>query len=168
MSTSASWEASRRGFGCLLLVPFVGGWSSRDRLAVVLATLSLPFSGMSILMVGTVGLSLLLLRGWRIALRFMVVPLVVQAAWAILYGGSELGGLTGAPGFMVDGLVGAGEHLLGGSHWLGIAFAIAYVAMLLALARTVPGPRSLPFALLLSASLCLALIGVGRARPEQP
>ena len=156
------------GLGCLLLVPFVGGWSSRDRLAVVLATLSLPFSGMSILMVGTIGLSLLLLRGWRIALRFMVVPLVVQAAWAILYGGSELGGLTGAPGFMVDGLVGAGEHLLGGPHWLGIAFAIAYVAMLLALARTVPGPRSLPFALLLSASLCLALIGVGRAGLNNP
>ena len=129
------------GLGCLLLVPLEGPWASRDRLAVVLATLALPFSGMSVLMVGTVGLTLLLSRGWRIALRFVLVPIIVETAWAVVYGGSgELGGVARVPQFVVDGLDGAGAHLLGGRHLFGIAFGVAYVAMLVWFVRTVPGP----------------------------
>ena len=151
------------GFACLLLVPLEGGWSRRDRWAVVVATLALPFSSMSVLMAGTVGLVLLLSRGWRIALRFLVVPAAVEAVWAAFYGGSELDGLERAPGFVLDGLRGAGDLLLGGRGPVGALFVLAYLAMLVLLLPTARGPRSMPFALLLSAALCLAIIGTGRA-----
>ena len=99
------------GLALLLLVNHGGDEPRRDRLAIAVAVLSLPFSGVSPILIGVALLVVALRRGWRAGLRFVAVPAGVYVVWFLLFarGGSSgkpsPGALLKIPFFIWSGLL---------------------------------------------------------------
>ena len=130
------------GVAAMLAVDHPGPWRGRDFVAIMLAVLSLTFSGLGVLMTGTIALTVLLRRGWRRAGLFCVVPAGVYLVWhAGFYSGSQfaapsieayvsfvypfvLRGMTNA----VDLTIGADRAAAGG---VGLALLLVLAAALI-------------------------------------
>lgn len=74
------------GVMLLLLVNHDGTWSGRDSMAVVVAVAGLTFSGVTVSMVVAATTCILVRRGWRKAVVFVVPPALVYAGWLALIG----------------------------------------------------------------------------------
>ena len=99
------------GLALILLVNHGGDEPRRDRLAIGVAVLSLPFSGVSPILIGVAVLVVVLRRGWSAALRFVAVPAGVYVVWFLLFargassGRTSPGALLKIPFFIWSGLV---------------------------------------------------------------
>lgn len=129
------------GAAAMLAVDHPGPWNARDSVAIMLAVLSLTFSGLGILMTGTVTLTVLLHHGWRRAGLFLVVPAGVYLVWhAGFYSGSQFAApnieayVSSVYPFVLRGMTNAVDVTIGADRaaasGVGLALLLVLVAAL--------------------------------------
>ncbi len=155
----------------LLLADHRGPLDRRDWLGLMAGLAALMSSGLGVAMVFVVGLSMLLSRGWRIAL-FHTAPLAaIYAAWWYGYGRDALpstySGLGLTRDFVVEGYRRTFESL-GVLTVVGILLVVTLVVGLILAWHRIDRPEvrrraATPLALLVGGVVFLAIAGSGRA-----
>jgi hypothetical protein len=75
------------GLGAILIAPTAGDrFTGRDAIAALFMSVAVMCSGVALPMLGSVGLVLLLRRGWRVAGLTVAAPVVLYAVWYATYG----------------------------------------------------------------------------------
>ena len=121
------------GLLALVLVDHDGPFDRRDGLGLVAGLLALMTSGVAVVMIALVGITVLFRRGWRLALVHVVPPAVCFLVWLVAIGHEGESGVSShtSPGgvvrFVVEGLRGV-FGALGPAAWFGAFLTIALVA----------------------------------------
>lgn len=157
------------GLAQLLLADHDGAFDRRDVLALLCGLGGLMSSGVAVPLTVVVGASVLVRRGWRMALVHTAPLGAVFAVWWVAYGRDGFGdtdpSLGSASRFVVAG-VGAGFDAIGqitGSGWLLAAVLVAGLGYAFTRLRNDLRPAIPALALLGGAVLFYVVSGFGRA-----
>jgi hypothetical protein len=157
------------GLAHLLLVDHDGPFGRRDRLAWVVAVVGLLFSGISVIMTVTSGVSVLLRRGVKDALATVAPPAAVYVLWFAAVGHEGLGSGGGraesvldAPAYLWTGLSSALEGA-SGIPAAGAVLVILVLGWLLRHGAATRLPSAPATAMAVGAASLFAMLAAGRS-----
>jgi len=159
------------GLVYLLLATHDGPFDRRDVLGWLAGLASIMCSGVGVSMIIAVGLAVLLMRGWRLALVHTVPFATLYVVWYVWVGHVGYDGYHAGPGQIVAfvrtfvaATFGALGHYRGMGIVLGVLLVVGLVVAWLPLSgRELQQRAAIPVALLVGALALLCITGFGRA-----